>query len=505
VNSRTAALSYALVAAELDEYRDEVDRFLTALHEEHYLQLSGQKATLELEPIYERYADLTSLAACSELGELARAAGAGAGLRELWRFACEGHLGHVTAPEQERIAELEATLEADVGGSRVGFRELHAAQANEPDRDRRQALNEARIDLLEQLNLLYRDAFDRLGEAAGELGGGTCRSLYEEFGFPLEPLADECRRFLADTEELHAGSLDRLLRKRLGIRLDEARRWDMPRLFRSDAWDDAYSAERMLPALEGTLADLGIDLRAQRNIELDIEQRPAKDPRAFCSPIDVPARVVLCIKPMGGIDDWRALFHEAGHMEHFAHTSPRLPLEARRLGDDAVTEGWAFLFEHLVSNPAWLARQLDISQPDGLVEESAAVLLFFVRRYCGKLLYELELHAGAELDAMPDRYVELLRDATAIEPSPADFLADVDSGFYVTAYLRAWALQAELSRFLREQHGSSWFASRKAGSLLRELWHEGQGLRADELVDQVSGGTLELAVLTDTLEELVRA
>jgi hypothetical protein len=489
------------VPAELDEYREEADRFLTALHEEHYLQLSGQKATLELEPIYERYADLTAPAACSELGELARAAGAGNGLRELWRFACEGRLGHLTAPEQERIAELEVTLEADLGGDRVGFRQLHPEQANEPDRARRRALNEARIELLEQLNPLYRDAFDRLGDAAAELGGGSYRALYEEFGFRLEPLADDCRRFLEETDELHAGALDRLLRKRLGIPLEEARRWDIPRLLRSDTWDEAYPAERMLPALEGTLADLGIDLRAQRNVELDIEPRPAKDPRAFCSPIDVPARVVLCIKPIGGIDDWRALFHEAGHMEHFAHTSPRLPLEARRLGDDAVTEGWAFLFEYLVSNPAWLAQQLDVSQPEGLVEESAAVLLFFVRRYCGKLLYELELHSGAELDTMPDRYVEILRDATAVEPSPADFLADVDPGFYVTAYLRAWAFEAEVSRFLREQHGSAWFASRKAGSLLRELWHEGQGLRADELVDQVSRGTLELAVLTEALEE----
>ncbi len=132
------------------------------------------------------------------------------------------------------------------------------------------------------------------------------------------------------------------------------------------------------------------------------------------------------------------------------------------------------------------------------------MLLYMVRRYCGKLLYELELHAGADLETLPDRYVEVLGSATGIEPSPADFLVDVDPGFYVTAYLRAWALEAELSRFLHDEHGSSWFASRKAGSLLRELWNEGLGLRAEELVDQVSGGSLELAVVAEQLEELVR-
>ena len=89
-------------------------------------------------------------------------------------------------------------------------------------------------------------------------------------------------------------------------------------------WDSAFPSDRMLPALEGTLADLGIDLRAQENVELDLEERPTKDPRAFCSPIEVPGRVVLVLQPQGGPNDWRALFHEAGHTEHFAHTDASL-------------------------------------------------------------------------------------------------------------------------------------------------------------------------------------
>ena len=75
----------------------------------------------------------------------------------------------------------------------------------------------------------------------------------------------------------------------------------------------------MLPALEATLRDLGIDLAAQANVHLDLEQRPAKSPRAFCAPIEVPGRVMLVIAPIGGRDDWEALFHEAGHAEHYAH------------------------------------------------------------------------------------------------------------------------------------------------------------------------------------------
>ncbi|HWQ28343.1 MAG TPA: hypothetical protein VNN12_04915, partial [Dehalococcoidia bacterium] len=58
------------------------------------------------------------------------------------------------------------------------------------------------------------------------------------------------------------------------------------------------------------------------NIHRDTEPRPRKSPRAFCSAIRVPDEVILVINPHGGHDDYRALFHEAGHAEHFGLTDP---------------------------------------------------------------------------------------------------------------------------------------------------------------------------------------
>jgi hypothetical protein len=275
-------------------------------------------------------------------------------------------------------------------------------------------------------------------------------------------------------------------------------------VLRAPSWDAQFPADRMLPALEGSLADLGIDLRAQRNVHLDVEQRPLKSPRAFCAPIEVPDRVMLVIQPIGGPDDWRALFHEAGHTEHYAHVSRDLPVEERRLGDNAVTEGWAMLFEHLVDEPAWLTRRLDFPRPEAFAREGATVLLFFVRRYCAKLLYELEFHATEDPASMQARYVELLGDALKIEPSPTDYLADIDEGFYVSAYLRAWALEAQLRDFLREEFGRAWFARHEAGSLLRELWSLGQKPTGEELLSDVTGATLELDAVAERVRETLR-
>jgi hypothetical protein len=492
----------ATAPAALDAYREEADRFIAALDEEYYLHFAGLKEEFELAPIYERYSDLATLDACRRMGESAESGERGA--IELWRFACEGYMGDLTRGEMEEIARLEASLTAEVDGEEIGFRMLRPTLANEPDRSRRERLDRARIELTEsELNPRYLAVAQTRREATTLLGAKSYRELYERFGFPLEPLAAQCERLLDETEEFFVSAADRLFRRRVGVPLAEAKRWDIPRLFRATEWDSGFRADAMLPALEATLAGLGIDLRAQANVHLDLEPRPTKTPRAFCAPIEVPGRVMLVIQPIGGPDDWHALFHEAGHTEHYAHTSADLPVEARRLGDNAVTEGWAMLLELLVNDPAWLERRLDFAKPDEFAAEGTAGLLYFVRRYAAKFLYELELHAGDELEPMRQRYAERMQDALKIEVSETDYLGDVDPGFYSSSYLRAWAFESTLRGFLREEFGRAWFTRREAGSLLRELWYEGQRPTADELLDEVTGAELSLDAVSDRIRETI--
>src|SRR6266545_2409625 len=456
----------ATAPAALDAYREEADRFIAALDEEYYLHFAGLKENFELTPIYERYADLATLDACRSLGEATELGDRGA--IELWRFACEGYIGDLTRSQAEELAHLEASLTVEVDGEEIGFRLLRPSLANEPDRGRRERLDRVRVELSEaHLNPHHVTIADTRREATVRLGAANYRELYARFGFPLEELRAQCERFLADTEELFVSAFDRLFR----------RRGDVSRLFRAPEWDSGFPATKMVPALESTLAGLGIDLRAQENVHLDLEPRPTKTPRAFCAPIEVPGRVMLVIQPMGGPDDWHALFHEAGHTEHYAHTSAELPMEARRLGDNAVTEGWAMLFELVVNDPAWLERRLDFAKPGEFASEAATGLLYFVRRYAAKFLYELELHAAT----------------------------DLDPGFYSSSYLRAWSFESAPRGFLREEFGRAWFTRPEAGSLLRELWSEGQRPTADELIDDVAGAELELAAVAERIEESVAA
>ena len=488
---------------EIDTLSADADRFMAELDEESYLHFAGHKDTYELAPIYERHKRLTRLDTALALGA---SVDGNRRRRELWKFACAGYLGNFVSEEAERVAELEATLTAEVEGEQIPYRMLKPRLMNEKDRGVRERIEAARNELTEEhLNSLELQAARVVQRETRRLGAESYADLYRNFGLPLDDLAEQCRRLLAETEDLWERTGDRFFRSRIGVGLDEVTRWDVGRAWRGVAWDSAFPAAGMLPALEVTLADLGIDLRAQPNVELDLEDRPNKDPRAFCSPIEVPGRVVLVMKPQGGPDDWRALFHEAGHTEHFAHTDPSLSPEERRLGDNAVTEGWAMLFEYLTTEPVWLERQLDFPRPHEFAAEGAAELLWIVRRYSAKLLYELEFHAADDLTALRPRYVELLADATKVEPAPSDYLGDIDDGFYASEYLRAWAFEAQLRAYLRERFGNAWFSRREAGSLLRELWAEGQKPTADELLRDVAGEKLELAAVGDRIREALAA
>jgi hypothetical protein len=478
---------------ELEAFREAGDRFIAELDEEHYLHYAGHKETLEVEAIYERHEELTTVGAAQSLT---------GGPVELWRFACEGYLGNLTRAHQERLAAIESELEATVDGKTIPFRMLRVELSNEPERERRRRLEETRLRLTdEHLNPVYLDAARIDRDAVVTLGAANYYELYRRFGFRLDELAAECTELLDATERTWEEVGDRAFRTRLGLGLADARPWDVARLLRAPEWDRAYRPDAMLPALEATLHDLGVDLRAQDNVHLDLEQRPGKSPRAFCAPIEVPGRVMLVIQPIGGRDDWEALFHEAGHAEHFAHTSAELPMEARRLGDMAVTEGWAMLLQHLVTEPAWLERRLDVPRVAELANEGATMLLYFVRRYCAKLLYEIEFFQAEDVAAMRPRYAELLTEALKFPAAAENYLADIDGSFYVTGYLRSWAFEAQLRDFLRGEFGTAWFARRDAGDLLRELWSLGQRPTADELLRDVTGAELEMAAVADRIRE----
>jgi hypothetical protein len=337
---------------------------------------------------------------------------------------------------------------------------------------------------------------ERARDLLADLGWSSHAEAYAELrGIDLEALAAQTGAFLEATEDVYEGIVDPEMRAVLGFGLERVRRADLAHFFRAPGLDAGFPAERLVPAFTETMAGLGLDLAAQPNILFDTEQRPTKSPRAYCAPVRVPDEVYLVVPRVGGREDFAALFHEGGHAEHYANAEAGLPMEYRYLGDNSVTESFAFLLEHVTEEPAWLRERLG-ADPATVAAHLRAVRLYFLRRYAAKLRYELELHAeGSDLAAMPGRYAELLEEATRVPWTRESWLDDVDGGFYVAAYLRAWAVESRWRAHLRERFGERWWDSEQAGRWLVGIWREGQRLRAHELLAERLGEELRFEEL----------
>jgi hypothetical protein len=501
---------------DLESYRRSAEEFVCALTAEYYSHYAGLKESYEIEPIYERHRELFGAGAVDDLRGRLDAAAPGGGERRrlamLLDFAVEGCVGEATKHAEAELAQLEASTSIEVGGEELGFRQSVVAQANEPDASRREAIEVGRLAATEErLNPLHRELIERQHAIAGELGYSSYREMCAVTKrLDLDTLHAETSAFAERSEAGYPAVLDPELRRTVGIGLGELRRADLPRFFRAPDLDDRFPGEALLPSFLATMRGLGFDVDSQPGVVLDVEQRPKKSPRAFCAPVRVPDEVYLVLSPVGGRDDFSVLFHEAGHTEHYANVDPALPFEFRHLGDNTITEAFAFLLQGLIEDPAWLARHLGIDDAEAIAGYARAYRLVYLRRYCAKLTYELELHggggggsAGAPLgsrwDALADRYSALLSAALQITWPSQTFLADVDPGFYCACYLRAWALETHLRRHLRERFGPEWFDSRAAGDALRELWREGQRLTPEELLDGLAGEHLDFGVLLPDL------
>jgi hypothetical protein len=495
----------------LTEYRQHLSDFHTELAREEYLFRAGRKEQYETARIFSDYRDLFTRAAASELRAALEAT---AEFRETERdairlliaFALDGHLQSRVRELSEAIGASEARATVKWDGQTLSFHESATVLANESGPARRRDLQARRAEVTRGAQDLRAERLERLHEAARELGYASYLALYQELRrVDYENLAARSAQFLAQTESLYVKALDPLLRRDAHIRMEEATHADLPYLRRLPRFDGFFPRERLREVYRATFAGLGVNTEQQSNIEVDDVARPRKHPRAFCAPVRVPEEIKLVISPVGGQSDYQTFLHEAGHAQHFAWTSRNLHPEFRFGGDYAVTETYAFLFSSLALDERWLAELCGFTGSAEFRHALAVHKLISVRRYAAKLNFEVELHAGKLTGTAAARYAELLTDGVRVRYDGAEHLSDLDDAFYAANYLRAWALEAQLREHLKSRYGTRWWASRKAGETLIDLWNTGNRYSAEALASLIGLGELSFDWLASELLAQVAA
>src|SRR5689334_12700191 len=151
----------------LPMYRERLEAMTAEALDEYYRHAAGLKPTLEMAPIYDRHADLSTL-------EQVQALNAAGAHRELRRFACEAFVGNGVKQLTDLAANTESALEIEWDGGRIPYRAVRPTLMNEPDTARRRDLHARRCAATEEhLNPLLAEIAERERALTVEAGAPT--------------------------------------------------------------------------------------------------------------------------------------------------------------------------------------------------------------------------------------------------------------------------------------------------------------------------------------------
>ncbi len=475
------------------EYEERLSRYLFERSEEGRAVRVGEKETSEQAAIVERYRDLFSVGQLAVLREAED--GAGDDRERLYRLRKTCEAGIVAGELAAREDELENRLLA----ARLEWRgeelPLRTAQARLAvlsaygDRDELGSLanavsagfNDDRRELLAAGEALEAELSDEPDAIARNS---------EEKGISLH----ELERALGAASGASAAAYDRMRQRWFDTLLGRERE-DVPTsnhtsyLRRLSPLAQTYTKERAVDVCVATLNALGLNMEEMPGIRLDLDDRPQKSPRACVIASDPPNVVHLITRAQGGLHDYQAFLHEAGHALHYASVDPALPYTFRKLSrDHALTEIYSYIVEAISREPGWHVEHFGLSDEQATENAEATVFLeaLLFRRYAAKLRFELDFWGRyAEDGGTPDGYSERLTEATGIRYPAENYLSDMDSGFYSADYLRAWIRSAQLRRYLVREVGEDWWRRPETGARLRELWREGTRPTSEEIAGRI--------------------
>ncbi|HZT84856.1 MAG TPA: hypothetical protein VE984_05480 [Gaiellaceae bacterium] len=493
-----------------NEYETAYEAYYAEAAEELRAVRVGEKETSDQAGIVARHADLFSREQLEALRAAQADASAADERERLYRLrrACEaGIVDAELAPREDALENSILAARLTFEGEEMPLRSAEARLAVLPDYVRREELGELARELAARFNDPRRELLASRDDLEAELSGeaGTVARTEAEKKVSLRELERVVRRAADDVAPEYARLRDRWFERLLGPERTEVPdnahvRW----LRRLSPLESTYPKERSVEVCVRTVRELGFELEAIPNIRLDLEDRPQKNPRACVIAADPPEVVHLITRAQGGLSDYQAFLHEAGHALHYAGCDPRLPWTFRALSrDHALTEIYSFTVEAVSRQPAWHALHFGLPEAEAERNAEATRFLeaFLFRRYAAKLRFELGFWDAfpAERGRSPRDYEPLLTEATGLRYDERGYISDMDAGFYSADYLRAWIRSAQLAAHLRREVGEDWWRSAATGEILRGLFAEGTRPSSEEIAGRLGFEPLDTGPLVAEL------
>jgi hypothetical protein len=490
------------------EYEERLRTYLFERAEEVRAVRVGEKEVSERAAIVAAYADLFSREQLDALRSAEEEA-EGDEAERFYRLRKECEAGVVDQELSERQDALENAILAEritFDGEEIPLRTAQARLAVLPAYREREELGEINGDASAAFNDGRRELMGAENQLAAELSGTVdpIQRNEEEKGISIRALAEQLRVASDESAAAYGELRDRWFERLLGPEREPVpTSYHMAYMRRLSPLEETYTKERSVEVCMETLSRLGFDLANEASIRLDLDDRPQKSPRACVIASDAPEVVHLITRAQGGLHDYQAFLHEAGHALHYAGCNPDLPYTFRNLSrDHALTEIYSFILEAISREPGWHAEHFGLADDEAATNAEATTFLdaLLYRRYAAKLGFELDFWGRFDEDGgTPDGYSERLGEATGVRYRSDAYLADMDAGFYSADYLRAWIRSSQLRAYLIAEVGPEWWRSPETGKRLRALFSEGTRPSSEEIAARIGFDPLDTAPLVSEL------
>lgn len=483
--------------APLSELRDRVDAFLTAyarLSRSHHLG-----APLPLGPLFHEYAELADPETFRRIDEALRSGRTSErflpGLRRLRAFLFHALTVSVGAEPLEQRAALEATGQVQLAHEALPLRDALAQLATSENPERRALVEQAIARFLHEHAGPYGRAVEAELETARLLGvDETFRPDLE--GVDLAALGTAVESLLRNTDDAYRDLLGYGLKKLDPLLRPGRAQWhDLLRLATTPWLRGDFGLSDVVRASDDWLRKLGFHPNGGQRIQRDLasESNRAIPPGTFV--LRAPQEVAVVLRPLGGLKDCLDYLHATGLAQQAANGDADAPVEDRRLGDTAVPHAFGLLFANLLLDEGFLRHHLGLAKPAAREEARMAALLQLtsLRHACARFGFDAELRKRGPSKGALDGYADRMAAALGVSVPAAFGLHDRATSPEPAGLLRAFALEARLTRGLQERFDQDFFRNPGTGADLVERFRRGQRDDADASGLLLTGEPLHLA------------
>src|SRR3989344_5701904 len=486
---------------DIKSLEDELSKFIYELETENRLVRVGLKEKSSQGEIFKKYRSLFSAEILTQLKNLLKKKNTPKEIdiieRSYFTIAAS-FIGDKLAKLQDEITTYFAQSKITIDGETISYYQIGPRIAKERIFEKREILEKAGLGVIEKINAKQLKVLEEEINLIKTLGFGGYLNYYSiSKKVNYDKFYKVAGVITQQTASLWFGAISKVSQDLLGRPFKNINSCHTSYLRSLSMFDSFFPAAKVVPTFLANVANLGLaDLISK--IKIDDVARAKKNPRAVCYWPKPPTEIHLVIKPIGGEQDYEAMFHEGGHALHGAAVDPKLSYSLKTLAySNALTEAYAFILEDLVFEPAWLSHYLDVSAytASKIRWQAYFVNLMLLRRYLGKFTYEYWLFSAKNLKNGPALYAQKLKETTGFVFRPAYWLSDMDSGFYSADYLRAWIGAAQIKDYLVGKFGIKWFLNPKAGKFLRDLYGDGVKYELEEVVKRLGYKPLDTKLL----------